>query len=51
MRWERLTDLPPDYRALAGDELRSLGELWRERAGELEGTGALREFVARLQRR
>lgn len=51
MCWEPITDLPPDFRALASDELRSLGELWRERAHELEGTGALLEFVARLQRR
>lgn len=49
MPWEPITDLPPDHRALASDELRSLGELWRERADELGGTGALRDFVVRLQ--
>jgi Fic family protein len=50
-RWAPIEDLPADREGLASDELRSLSEIWVEQQDLLKGSGALRDFNSRLQRR
>lgn len=50
MNYSRIEDLPANSSDLASPELAALATVWRERKGELEGTGEYEEFVRRLRR-
>jgi len=50
-KWAPIKDLPADFEELGSDELRALSEIWLEQQDLLKGSGALRDFNRRLQRR
>lgn len=48
--YHRIENLPVDFRSDDAESAESLGQVWRERYGELQGTTRLKEFNERLYR-
>lgn len=50
MSYRRIEPVPEQAATLGSSELEALGEIWREKKGELEETGVFQDFLIKLRR-
>jgi Fic family protein len=48
--WQRIEDLPEDFRVLSSPDMTSLAEIWKEQSSKIRQSQALKQFNERLSR-